>query len=73
MPQWYVRRTQGSNAGLITDFQWTPEQQQEIFRIARETVPGIKTHAIPTGLQVQVGPEGVVKYLMEQIDGIMAQ
>ncbi|BGO99343.1 hypothetical protein NBRC10513v2_000448 [Rhodotorula toruloides] len=50
---------------------WTPEQQEEIQRIARETIPGIKTHAIPTGLQVQVGPDGIVKYLMERIDDIM--
>ncbi|BGP21547.1 hypothetical protein Rt10032_c01g0252 [Rhodotorula toruloides] len=50
---------------------WTPEQQEEIQRIARETIPGIKTHALPTGLQVQVGPDGVVKYLMERIDEIL--
>ncbi|WWC90306.1 uncharacterized protein L201_005239 [Kwoniella dendrophila CBS 6074] len=52
---------------------WTPEQQEEIQTIARETIPGIKTHGIPTGLQVQVGPDGIVKYLMERIDDIMAQ
>ncbi|KAK1926853.1 hypothetical protein DB88DRAFT_475833 [Papiliotrema laurentii] len=52
---------------------WTPEQQEEIQRIARETIPGIKTHGIPTGLQVQVGPEGIVDYLTERIDGILAQ
>ncbi|KLT46543.1 hypothetical protein CC85DRAFT_253674 [Cutaneotrichosporon oleaginosum] len=50
---------------------WTPKEQEEIQRIARETIPGIKTHAIPTGLQVQVGPDGIVKYLMERIDDIM--
>lgn len=55
------------------DDQWTPEQQEEIQRIARETIPGIKTHAIPTGLQVKVGPDGVIKYLMERIDEIMKQ
>ncbi|ORY73630.1 hypothetical protein BCR35DRAFT_307090 [Leucosporidium creatinivorum] len=52
---------------------WTPEQQEEIQRIARETIPGIKTHAIPTGLQVKVGPSGVVDYLMERVDDIMKQ
>lgn len=51
--------------------QWTPEQQEQIQKIAKETIPGIETHAIPTGLQVQVGPEGIVKYLAERIDGIM--
>ncbi|BGP18775.1 hypothetical protein JCM10213_004266 [Rhodosporidiobolus nylandii] len=52
---------------------WTPEQQEEIQKIAREVVPGIKTHAIPTGLQVKVGPDGIVSYLMERIDEVMAQ
>lgn len=52
--------------------QWTPEQQEEIQQIARDTIPGIKTHAIPTGLQVKVGPDGIVQYLMDQIEGIMA-
>ncbi|WRT64443.1 uncharacterized protein IL334_001375 [Kwoniella shivajii] len=52
---------------------WTPEQQEEIQKIARDTIPGIKTHGIPTGLQVQVGPDGIVKYLMERIDDIMSQ
>ncbi|KAK1926889.1 hypothetical protein DB88DRAFT_475937 [Papiliotrema laurentii] len=52
---------------------WTPEQQEEIQRIARDTIPGIKTHGIPTGLQAQAGPDGVVKYLMERIDRIMTE
>nr|XP_018264239.1 uncharacterized protein I303_04121 [Kwoniella dejecticola CBS 10117]OBR86397.1 hypothetical protein I303_04121 [Kwoniella dejecticola CBS 10117] len=58
---------------LCSSSQWTPEQQQEIQKIARDTIPGIKTHGIPTGLQVQVGPEGIVQYLMERIDEIMEQ
>ncbi|WWC71204.1 uncharacterized protein I206_105157 [Kwoniella pini CBS 10737] len=52
---------------------WTPEQQEEIQKIARDTIPGIKTQATPTGLQAQGGPEGVVKYLMERIDDILAE
>lgn len=56
-----------------TNPQWTPEEQAEIQQIARDTIPGIKTHAIPTGLQVKVGPDGVVAYLMEQIDGLMKE
>lgn len=50
---------------------WTPEQQEEIQKIARDTIPGIKTYAIPTGLQVKVGPQGIVDHLMERIDIIM--
>jgi hypothetical protein len=52
--------------------QWTPEQQEEIQQIAKDTIPGIKTAAIPTGLQVKVGPQGIIDYLMGKIDEIMA-
>ncbi|KAJ9104360.1 hypothetical protein QFC19_004002 [Naganishia cerealis] len=51
---------------------WTPEQQQQIQQIARETVPGIRTAAIPTGLQVERGPDAVVEFLKEKIDDVMA-
>ncbi|AAW41377.1 hypothetical protein CNA08170 [Cryptococcus deneoformans JEC21] len=68
-----LESTQPPPGILFCASMWTPEQQEEIQRIARETIPGIKTHAIPTGLQVQVGPEGIVKYLMERIDEIMTQ
>ncbi|KAL1412154.1 hypothetical protein Q8F55_003161 [Vanrija albida] len=51
---------------------WTPEEQEQIQQIARDTIPGIKTHGIPTGLQVKEGPEGVVRYLTGQIDTIMS-
>ncbi len=30
--------------------QWTPQQQDEIQTIAHKTIPGIKTHAVPTDL-----------------------
>ncbi|KAJ9104165.1 hypothetical protein QFC20_004602 [Naganishia adeliensis] len=51
---------------------WTPEQQEEIQRIARETIPGIRTAAIPTGLQVEKGPDAVVEFLKGKIDEVMA-
>ncbi|KAH8088612.1 hypothetical protein HD553DRAFT_348439 [Filobasidium floriforme] len=51
---------------------WTPEQQAEIQQIARDTIPGIRTAAIPTGLQVDQGPEAVVTFLKGKIDEIMA-
>jgi riboflavin synthase len=44
---------------------WTPQESDEIQRIARETVPGIKTMAIPQGLQVEKGPDAVVEFLKE--------
>jgi hypothetical protein len=51
---------------------WTPEQQTQIQQIARDTIPGIRTAAIPTGLQVEKGPDAVVEYLKGKIDEIMA-
>jgi len=34
-------------------------------------VPGIKTHAIPQGLQVEHGPDAVVEYLTENIPKLL--
>jgi hypothetical protein len=45
---------------------WTKEESDEIQRIAKETVLGIKTMAIPEGLQVEKGPDAVVTFLKEQ-------
>lgn len=46
---------------------WTLEESDYIRQIARETVPGIKTMAIPEGLQVQKGPDAVFEWLMEKV------
>ncbi|PMD65445.1 uncharacterized protein K444DRAFT_640349 [Hyaloscypha bicolor E] len=51
---------------LFAASMWTQEESDEIQRIARETVPGIKTMAIPQGLQVEKGPDGVVEFLKER-------
>jgi len=45
---------------------WTMEESDEIQRIAKDTVPGIKTMAIPRGLQVEKGPDAVVEFLKEK-------
>jgi hypothetical protein len=50
---------------------WTPEESTRIQQIARDNVPGIKTHAIPQGLQVERGPDAVVEYLTQEIPGIL--
>ncbi|KAF8862266.1 hypothetical protein BDZ45DRAFT_215034 [Acephala macrosclerotiorum] len=42
---------------------WTKEESDEIQKIAREIVPGIKTMAIPQGLQVEKGPDAVVEFV----------
>jgi hypothetical protein len=46
---------------------WTPEESAEIQAIAKKTIPGIKTMALPQGLQVERGPDGVFDYLMEKL------
>ncbi|ETI25658.1 hypothetical protein G647_02432 [Cladophialophora carrionii CBS 160.54] len=50
---------------------WTPQESARIQQIARSIVPDIKTHAIPEGLQVQKGPDGVVEYLRENLPAIL--
>jgi hypothetical protein len=50
---------------------WTAEESDEIQRIAKETVSGIKTMAIPFGLQVEKGPDAVVDFLIEQWPGLV--
>ncbi|TNY21988.1 hypothetical protein DMC30DRAFT_415531 [Rhodotorula diobovata] len=53
---------------------WTPEQQQEIKSIARSVLgDDFRFYGIPTGLQVKVGPQGIVEHILENIDGVMAQ
>ena len=52
---------------------WTKEQSDEAQRIARETVPGIKTMVIPQGLQAEKGPDGVVEFLKEKWSSLVEQ
>lgn len=46
---------------------WTPEESEKIVGIAMDIVPGIKTHAIPQGLQAKNGSDAVVEYLLQQL------
>jgi hypothetical protein len=46
---------------------WTREESEGIRKIAREAVPGVKTMAIPEGLQVERGPEAVFEWLMVEV------
>lgn len=50
---------------------WTPEEAEHIQATARSIVPGIKTHAIPTGLQVEKGPEAIVEYLLANVPPLL--
>ncbi|KAK9451829.1 uncharacterized protein V1518DRAFT_424793 [Limtongia smithiae] len=45
---------------------WTPEESTEMRELAKSLSPGIKTHAIPQGLQVNEGPDAIVAHLKEQ-------
>lgn len=44
---------------------WTDDEARQIHATARAIKPDIKLHAIPTGLQVERGPEWIVEYLCE--------
>lgn len=50
---------------------WSEEEALEIRRIAQRERPGIKTHALPRGLQVERGPDAVVVYLVEVVPGLL--
>jgi hypothetical protein len=50
---------------------WSKEESDEIQRIAKSVVPGIKTMAIPQGLQVERGPDAVVEFLKERWGGLV--
>jgi hypothetical protein len=49
---------------------WTPEQQAEIQGIAKAAIPGIITSGIPTGLQMDKGPDAIVEYLVGNVDNL---
>lgn len=42
-----------------------------VERIARGIVPDVIFYAIPQGLQVREGPEGVVKHLMQHLPALL--
>ena len=50
---------------------WTPEEAEKIRSLARSIVPDIKTHAIPTGLQVERGPDAIVEHLLENVPPLL--
>jgi hypothetical protein len=50
---------------------WTPEEAAKIRGIAERERPGIQTHALPQGLQVQRGPDAVVEYLVEVVPALL--
>ncbi|ODM15297.1 hypothetical protein SI65_09238 [Aspergillus cristatus] len=56
---------------LFSASMWTAEEAQQIHTTAREIKPDIKLHAIPTGLQVERGPDAIVEYLCEKVPPLL--
>ncbi|KAF2106951.1 hypothetical protein BDV96DRAFT_506956 [Lophiotrema nucula] len=52
---------------LFSASMWSAAEAELIKEIAERERPGIRTHAIPQGLQVERGPDAVVEYLMENV------
>lgn len=50
---------------------WTPEESTKIQAIAKETVPGITTMALPQWLQLEKGPDGVFEYIKEKLPSLI--
>jgi hypothetical protein len=50
---------------------WTDEEAKQIHEIAKSVNPNIKLHAIPTGLQVERGPDAIVEYLVEKVPPLL--
>jgi hypothetical protein len=50
---------------------WSSDEAAKIRAIAEKERPGIKTHAIPQGLQVERGPDAVVEYLLDVVPSML--
>ncbi|KAK7546359.1 hypothetical protein IWX49DRAFT_504952 [Phyllosticta citricarpa] len=58
---------------LFTASMWTPQQSQEAQEVAKRIVPGIKTSALPQGLQVEQGPDAVVEYIKDHSPALIEE
>ncbi|CAL5865979.1 uncharacterized protein PFLUO_LOCUS186 [Penicillium psychrofluorescens] len=56
---------------LFSASMWTAEEAKQIHDTARSIKPDIKLHAIPTGLQVERGPDAIVEYLCEKVPALL--
>ncbi|KAF2728210.1 hypothetical protein EJ04DRAFT_449765 [Polyplosphaeria fusca] len=56
---------------LFSASMWSTEEACRIREIAERERPGIKTHAIPQGLQVERGPGAIVEYLMDNVPPLL--
>ena len=56
---------------LFTASMWTPEESLQARTTASQLIPGIKTFALPQGLQVNSGPDAVVKLIVESLPALI--
>ncbi|KAG9233187.1 hypothetical protein BJ875DRAFT_53339 [Amylocarpus encephaloides] len=56
---------------LFSASMWTPDEAIEIRQAAQRMIPGIKTMAIPYGMQVEQGPDAVVDFLRARWRGVV--
>ncbi|KAF5627232.1 uncharacterized protein FTJAE_9317 [Fusarium tjaetaba] len=56
---------------LFSASMWSAEEAEQIHSLAKSIVPDIKLHAIPTGLQVERGPDAIVEYLVEKVPPLL--
>ncbi len=55
----------------FTASMWTREESSMVMAQAREVNPKVKTLALPQGLQVEHGPDAVVRYIEEQLPRLL--
>lgn len=56
---------------FFTASMWTSEESLGARKAALEVRPGIKTFALPQGLQVKGGPDAVFAFIIESWPGIV--
>ncbi|KAF4990583.1 hypothetical protein FGRMN_8398 [Fusarium graminum] len=56
---------------LFSASMWSSEEAKKIHTLAKSIVPDVKLHAIPTGLQVERGPDAIVEYLVEKVPPLL--
>jgi len=56
---------------LFTASMWSPEESLKARETAKELVPGIRTFALPQGLQVSKGPDAVVNFIIENLPALL--
>ncbi|KAE9977279.1 hypothetical protein BLS_001535 [Venturia inaequalis] len=56
---------------LFTASMWTAEESLKVRTEAATLVPGLKTFAIPKGLQVEKGPDAIVEFLVENLPALL--